>query len=156
MAEHGPGWWARSWMWAAPSGCLVVVLLLFGGCTAMFAGLVGMMKDTEPYRVALERAQRSDAVIATLGEPVEAAWWISGNVTESMGSGSADYAIPLSGPRGTGTLYVEARKREGRWHFVVLSFAPEGGEPIDLRNEEESTDESDEDRDGSDARDDVV
>src|SRR5687768_7209756 len=137
MAEHRPGWWARNWKWAAPSGCLLVVLLAFGGCMGMVAGLFGMMKNAEPYRDALARAQHSEAVIAALGEPVEAAWLFSGNITENGGTGSADYAIPLSGPRGKGTLYVEARKREGRWQLVVLSFAPEGGEPVDLLDDAE-------------------
>jgi hypothetical protein len=137
MADDRAGWWQRNWKWAAPSGCLLVVVLAFGGCLGMVAGLFGVMKNTEPYRDALARAQRSEAVVAAIGEPVEASAWFSGNYTENMGSGSADYAIPLSGPRGEGTLYVEARKREGRWHFIVLSFAPDGGEPIDLLDDAE-------------------
>ena len=132
MADQRPGWWGRNWKWAAPSGCLLVVLLAFGGCMGMVAGLFGMMRDTEPFRDGLARAQRSEAVIAAIGEPVEAGWLFSGVINESGGSGRADYTIPLSGPRGKGTLYVEARKRQGRWQLHVLSFVPDGGDPIDL------------------------
>ena len=39
-------WWTRNWKWAAPSGCLVIVLLLFGGCVALFSGVYGMVNNT--------------------------------------------------------------------------------------------------------------
>lgn len=140
MAEHRPGWWARNWKWAAPSGCLAVLLLLFGGCAAMVAGLFGMMRGTEPYTQALARLRASDAAVAALGEPIEAGWWFSGHYSESGASGAADYAVPVSGPRGAGTLYIEARKREGRWRFIVLSLVPDGGgETIDLRGDDDTT-----------------
>ena len=141
MAQEHPGWWSRHWKWALPSGCLVLVLLLFGGCAAMVAGVFGMMKSGEPYRDAIARVQHDEAAIAALGEPIDTGWWIAGNYSENPGTGSADYTVPVSGPRGTGTLYVEARKHEGRWRFTVLSLVPDGsGDPIDLRTDDEIAD----------------
>lgn len=128
-----PGWWGRNWKWAAPSGCLLVLLLAFGGCVGMVAGVFGMMKNTGAYEQAMTRLQHSPEAIAVLGEPIKAGWMISGNFNDSGASGEANYSVPVSGPRGKGTLYVEARKSVGRWSFQVLTFVPDnGGESIDL------------------------
>jgi hypothetical protein len=42
-------------------------------------------------------------------------------------------AIPLQGPRGSGTLYVEARQSAGTWTYSTLTVQPNGaGGPISL------------------------
>ena len=139
MQPDQPGWWKRNWKWAAPSGCLLVVLLAFGGCVALMTTAVGMMKNTGAYEQALERVKSNPDAIALLGEPIEASWMISGNVHEDGAVGEANYSVPVSGPRGAGTLYVEARKSTGRWTFEVLTLVPQGdGERIDLRTDAEA------------------
>lgn len=138
MEPDQRGWWSRNWKWAAPSGCLLVLLLAFGGCVGMVATVFGMMKNTGAYEQAMARLQHSPEAIAVLGTPIRAGWMISGNVSETGATGEANYSVPVSGPRGSGTLYVEARKSAGRWSFRVLTLVPDdGGESIDLRSADE-------------------
>ena len=42
------------------------------------------------------------------------------------GSGYADLVIPISGPKGEGTLYVEAEKARGQWYFTTLEVTVAG------------------------------
>ena len=58
-------------------------------------------------------------------------------IVSTGSTGEANYAIPVTGPRGGGTLYIEARKSAGRWTFRVLTLAPDTGAEIDLRTPEE-------------------
>jgi hypothetical protein len=119
-------WFARNALWVVPVGCLGILAAL-----AAFAGLVltiamGSVKATDAYREAVDRAKASPQVLAALGEPVKVGWFVSGKVNVSGPSGDADLSIPLSGPRGKGTLYATARKQAGRWRYEVLEVEAEG------------------------------
>jgi hypothetical protein len=47
--------------------------------------------------------------------------------------GSAELSIPISGPRGKGTVSVEAKKFAGRWEIRRLEVQIDGrAEPIRL------------------------
>lgn len=85
---------------------LIVVLLCFGGFFALIFG-VGI-KWTDAYACSLGEARRSPAVVAELGEPVEAgffAWTYGysqqGSVTDTS------FRTTLAGPKGEGTLRVQ-------------------------------------------------
>jgi hypothetical protein len=133
-------WWSRNWKWFVPVG-IVTPLLLCGGATALVFMLVSgtinsinaMIKSSDAYTEALARAQASDEVKALLGEPIAAGERVSGNLEVSGPSGKADLAIPLSGPRGSATLYAVATKTAGKWEYATLQVAPHGpGDRIDL------------------------
>ena len=67
-----------------------------------------------------------------LGTPVEAGWLVSGNIETSGGSGTTDLSIPLSGPEGSGTLFLEAEKSAGEWRFSYITLDLDEGGEIDL------------------------
>ena len=93
----------------------------------------GAMKSSDVYKEALARAKASPAVAEALGTPIKAGYFISGNIKVSGPSGDADLSIPISGPRGKGTIYVEARKSAGEWSFSLLEVKIAGTqERIDL------------------------
>ena len=95
--------------------------------------LVGLGLDGDH---ALEQARSSPAVVDALGTPIEPEWYLTGTINVTGASGNADIAIPISGPKGAGTLYASARKRAGLWNYDVLEVALDaGGERIDLRSE---------------------
>jgi hypothetical protein len=70
-----------------------------------------------------------------LGTPIEPGSFVSGNLSVSGASGEAELVIPISGPKGKGTLVARATKRAGEWRFSMLLFEPEHGRRIDLLEE---------------------
>lgn len=113
-------WWERNWKWFVPVGCLSVLLLLAASIALVMTFVFGMMKSSNAYSQALETARSSPSVVAALGSPIEAGYFVSGKISENGPSGEAELAIPISGPRGAGTIYLEARKSAGAWRFSTL------------------------------------
>jgi hypothetical protein len=116
------------------------VVLGCGGAALAFAALVGLvvfgalkMMRGEAYEQALQRTRRHPAALQALGQPIEAGWLMTGSVNVNGPSGRASLAIPVSGPRQKGTLYVEAVKEVGVWELRRLELAPEAGARLDLR-----------------------
>jgi len=134
MTETGnPNWWSRNWKWFVPVGCLSLILLFCAFIAVVFGAASGVMKSSDAYKEGLARAQASAAVTEALGTPVVTGWFTSGSVNVSGGSGEAHLEIPISGPKGKGTIYVEAAKSAGAWSYSKLEVAiAASGERIDL------------------------
>ncbi|HVK53377.1 MAG TPA: cytochrome c oxidase assembly factor Coa1 family protein [Pseudoxanthomonas sp.] len=131
-------WWERNWKWFVPT-LIVTGMLCIAGFIALVFGLInGLMRSSEPYQTAMERAQTQPQVIAALGEPITAGWLVQGNISTQGTQGSADLAIPLSGPRGKGVLYVVGEQAAGQWHYEVMVVrVPGQAGPIELRRPQE-------------------
>lgn len=128
-------WWSRNWKWFVPIGCLVPLLGCGGLITLILVSVLGAIKSSEVYADALAKAKAHEEVKALLGEPIEAGFWVIGNLEVSGQAGSADLKIPLTGPKGSATLNVVAMKAAGRWQYSVLEVQPAGaGARIDLRS----------------------
>jgi len=103
-------------------------------CASLIVGLaVGIIvftfstiKSTTVYQEAVVQATDDPEVINALGEPIETGFAISGSVSVNDDSGDANLAIPLSGSKRDGTLYVEATRTSGEWSFHVLEVEVEG------------------------------
>lgn len=130
----GRNWWQRNWMWFVPTGCVTLLILM-----AIFAGgivftVFGVMKTSDPYKVAIERAKANAQVAEALGTPVSAGLFLSGTINVTGGSGNADLSIPISGPKGSATIYVVGTKSEGEWVYSKMNARVAGtGADIDLR-----------------------
>ncbi len=114
------GWWSRNWRWFVPVGSVVVVFGGVGFFFAIIALIFGMMKNTEVYETAMFEAQTNPAVIEYLGNRIEDGFIFTGNMEVSPGSGYADIVIPISGQKGSGSLYVQAEKVAGSWEYSTL------------------------------------
>jgi hypothetical protein len=135
-----PGWWSRNWKWALPVGCLAPLLVVAGCVTAVIVMVPRIIRSSEPYRHAVSEARASPAVRELLGEPIEEAALPGGNINVSGSAGDADLSIPLSGPKGSATLYVVGTRTAGEWEYATLRVKPDGdGETIDLAPAERST-----------------
>ena len=100
---------------------------------SIFAIVVGSIQSSDVYKLALLKAQSDVRVTESIGEPVRAGWLISGKISVSGDSGNADFSIPISGEKGSGKIYVRARKFAGNWRFENLQVGVQGKpEPIDL------------------------
>ncbi|HEX2164573.1 MAG TPA: cytochrome c oxidase assembly factor Coa1 family protein, partial [Thermoanaerobaculia bacterium] len=81
---------------------------------------------------ALARAEAHPAVIEALGEPLAAGRRVRGEVDDGGPAGRARLALPLSGPRGSGRLLVDAERRGEVWSFTRLELRLDDGEVVDL------------------------
>jgi len=78
------------------------------------------MKSTDVYKEALARAKADPAVIEALGSPIKDGFLVSGNTNVNGASGESNLAIPISGPKGKGTIYASANKSLGRCNYSGL------------------------------------
>ncbi len=135
-------WWDRNWKWFLPVSCLLAVFLFAGFIGLIFYGVTSMIRSSEVYQMALQSARKNPELVSALGEPIVEGIFITGNISEGGASGSADLAIPISGPRGEATLYVVARESAGQWTFRRLIVEISKTEDrIDLLQEKETLDQ---------------
>jgi hypothetical protein len=120
VATPKPNWWKRNWKWFVPLGCFTVVLLLFVFAGSIVVIAFSAMKSTDVYKEALARAKTDPAVMEALGSPIKDGVLVSGNSSVNGASGESNLAIPISGPKGKGTIYVSAIKSLGRWNYSGL------------------------------------
>jgi hypothetical protein len=107
---------------------------LFAAFVGAFVFLIfGSMKQADVYKQALAKAQSDPVVAQKLGSPIKPGMLLSGNINVSGPSGEAKISIPISGPKGTGTIYVEATKSAGKWNYSLMQVAVDGEDTrIDL------------------------
>src|ERR1700745_3848861 len=115
-----PNWWRRNWKWFVPLGCFSIAMLfvVFVGSIALI--VFSAVKSSDVYKDALARAKIHPAVIEALGSPVTEGLLLSGNTNVDGASGEANLSIPVSGPKGKGTIYVAANKSLGEWNYAGL------------------------------------
>ncbi len=111
-------------------GVIVVGVLFLGG---LFVFITAAIRSTDAYQLAVSTAQHDPSVLAALGAPVEPGWTTTGQVDVTGAGGRANLTIPISGPRGAGTINVRADKTGGKWIFSTLAVQVEGRPtPLDL------------------------
>jgi Cytochrome oxidase complex assembly protein 1 len=115
-----PNWWKRNWKWFVPLGCLSVAFLFLAFVGSILVIVFGAIKSSDVYREALARAKADPAVIEALGSPIKDGFLVSGNTNVNGASGESNLAIPISGPKGQGTIYVSANKSLGQWNYSGL------------------------------------
>jgi Cytochrome oxidase complex assembly protein 1 len=113
-------WWKRNWKWFVPLGCFSMATLFLMFIGSILVIVFSAMKSTDVYREALARAKADPAVIEALGSPIKDGFLVSGNSNVNGASGESNLAIPISGPRGKGTIYVSANKALGQWNYSGL------------------------------------
>ena len=91
----------------------------------MFVGSVlvvvfSAMKSTDIYKEASARAKADPAVIEALGSPIKDGFLVSGNTNVNCAYGESSLAIPISGAKRKGAIYVSANKSLGQWNYSGL------------------------------------
>lgn len=126
-------WWDRNWKWFVPTACVGAVLVLVAFVAVIVTVVFGFIKSSDPYKVSVERAKASPAVVEKLGEPITEGFLVTGNINVSGPSGNANLAIPIAGPKAEATIYVQGVKAMGQWSFPRLVVEIEKtAERIDL------------------------
>ena len=121
----------KSWLeghprWKIPLGCLLVIVLLGAFVAIVFTLVEVSFRKSEVYQEALARAERNSQVASLIGAPLRPGRVLQGKINVSGSSGTAQMAIPVAGPRGKATIYLEARKAAGTWQFLTLQVQVEG------------------------------
>jgi hypothetical protein len=139
MSEVNPSepkpknWWGRNWPWVIPIGCLTPIILAVGTVVLIFSTITGFVKSSNVYQRAFSTAKTDPEVIAALGSPIQENGIVSGNLNVDNASGEADLTIPISGPKGNGSIFVKASKSENKWTYSRMAVeVNNSGQEIDL------------------------
>ena len=103
-----------------PLSCFTVALLFLAFIGSILVIVFSAMKSPDVYKEALARAKADPAVIEALGSPIRDGFPVSGNTNVTGASGESKLAIPISCPKGKGTIYVSANKSLGQWNYSGL------------------------------------
>lgn len=126
-------WWGRNWLWVVPVGCLLPILSCVGIITMIVTLVFGMLKSSHPYQDSFATLQSDPRVISALGTPIEADFFVSGQINLQNSSGNANLSYGVTGPNGSATVYVVATKSAGKWTYSELIVTPDtNNQDIDL------------------------
>ncbi len=129
MPNQGRSWLGRNWKWLLAAVFVCGAVFVVG----IFTLVMGAMRGSDVAREATARAQANTLVGKRLGTPISEGWMVSGSINVSPGAGDADLSVPISGPKGKGTVYVKAQKAGGEWTYSLMLATIEGSsERIDL------------------------
>ncbi len=96
-----------------------VVLAFVAINSALFAFMSGRFKAQQ--KTALAFLRDNPRAVEALGMPIEAGWLASGKVSTKSKTGCALLDIPVTGSRGSGSIYYSAIKSGARW-FVLHEY----------------------------------
>lgn len=115
-------------------GCLTLILVAVAVIGLIVWGASKAMKSAEPYKASIEAVQNNAAANEALGSPIEPGFIPSGSFNYNNGEGSVDFSIPVSGPKGKGTIRVVGDKPSGAssWNYTTWELQVEGGDSIPL------------------------
>lgn len=129
--QQQKGCLGRNWKWMLPVGCLGLII----AGVALIGGIVfvamSALKSSEVYQGALKVVQTHPAAVERLGEPIKDGWLVKGNIKIDGSGGNANFEVPVSGPKNSGTLYVTAVNPDGTWMYQRLDLVV-GGETVSL------------------------
>ena len=114
-------WLKRNWKWFLPAAFVTASVGFAAFALAILALIFGAMKASDPYKQALVLVQQDQTVERELGWPIEAGWWVGGNINVNGASGYASLYFPVAGSAAEGRVYLEAAKAGGRWTFRYLA-----------------------------------
>ena len=115
-------------------GCLGLILIVLAVGGLILWGVGSALKKNAPYEDSIAAVQANPAAVAALGSPIEPGFIPSGNININNGVGSVDFSIPVSGPKGEGTIRVVRSKPAGatNWIYETWQLDVTDGESIPL------------------------
>jgi hypothetical protein len=132
-----PSWWKRNWKWVVPvGGCFSLIIIFIMLIGSIFYGVTSALEESQPYEYALEKINEDDEITGVLGSPIVKDGMIQGSYNYSNGTKTAAMKIPISGPYGSGILFVDAKGTDDNWTYNVIRVEIKDNESIDLLGEE--------------------
>ena len=119
--------------WARAGFAITALMFVLAGL--MFYSIFALMKGSDAYKLTMAQVQEDAQVVEALGKPIEAGWFVSGNIQLNGSEGVANISIPISGPKNSGTVTSRAAKVAGVWDISLLVVRVDGNPtPIVLIN----------------------
>jgi hypothetical protein len=87
---------------------------------SIFVLVESMFHRSDVYAMALMKAQENPCVVQKLGTPMKPDWMTSGQINETNDEGNAELSIPVSGPKGSGSLELKAKRENRVWEIQSL------------------------------------
>ena len=115
--------------WLFQHWAIAGIIALVGACTLaviFFVSFFSLLRNSNAAQLALHQAESNPIVAASIGTPLKTGWLMSGSVNTHGQEGEAILAIPVIGPKGKGTLYTRAIRRQGQWQTIRLRFVKDG------------------------------
>jgi len=109
--------WAR---WGAIAFVAFIALFI-----ALFFVVAASMKSSDAFQLSLSTLQASPEGAQQIGSPVKTGFPM-GSIQISGPRGNASLSYSVSGPKGEGTVFVEATKDMGRWKIDRMVLEQEG------------------------------
>ncbi|MEM1354293.1 MAG: cytochrome c oxidase assembly factor Coa1 family protein [Planctomycetota bacterium] len=136
------GWFGRNWWWFIPILVLTPFCCCCGTCGGITYFSLQQVENMGAYKDSVAAAQASAEVQAELGTPIDA----KGIIGAATSGGSFDAqqtttgmsmtaVIPISGPKGSGLLYIDADGDAAgvNWTYTRREVVIDGsGKTIDL------------------------
>ena len=113
-------WLERNPLWKIPLGCFTLFVLIAAFAVILMTVVTSSFRHSDVYKQAIAQAAANPQVRERIGEPIKPDWLISGELNVSGSSGQANLVIPISGPRGRGSIHAVAQKSGGIWRFTYL------------------------------------
>lgn len=112
------------------SPALLALLALAGGVVLALKVAEGQadIERSPAWAPALRRAEAHEAVLATLGAPLEA-----GFPTGRATPGSLSAQVKVQGPRRSAALFIDAVEHDGGWRYERLEVQLGPSWVVDLR-----------------------
>jgi hypothetical protein len=125
----------RAWAkWGAIIWVIMIALFV-----SMFVGVFSLLKHSEAYQLGVAKLQASPVATNLLGTPIKTGN-PNGSININGSSGTATLNFSASGPKASGTVVVEAVKKDGVWSITRLTLKPDGSDTtIDLIGKNNST-----------------
>lgn len=104
----------------------LAVIGLFGG---IIGGVLYGLRHSEAYELAAAQLRASTEVTEALGTPI-ATGIPTGRISINGASGNAALDFSATGPKGSGRVFVEAIKRDGKWSLIRLALKVDGRDDV--------------------------
>ncbi len=143
LGAKGSAWAWRNKKWESVEQFKAVqrqwskwALIVYAASAVLFGGLIftafSTIKDSEVIKMAVTKVESNQEVSQLLGKPLTTGMPM-GSIEIVGPSGSAKLSFTIEGPKGKGTVYLDAVKELGQWKINQIVFEEDAtGRRIDL------------------------
>jgi hypothetical protein len=101
-------------------------IVLFGG---VFGGVFYALRHSDAYELGSSRIQASAEVANVLGAPISTGY-PAGSISTNPTGGRAALSFSATGTKATGSVYLEAVKKDGVWSLTRLTLKVDGQDRV--------------------------